>query len=157
DHSHREPAPARGAPEPTRMTPPFLERLRWTADEASTPAGTRALLARSYAYLYGAGATLVLLTLLLPGDTHRHAWGIAAAAAVAYCVVFVLLQRFDKLPMGFLMALPALGTVLVSLVLVCGGGGAVAAYAMMYFWVVLAAHYFFDARVGALNTAFVSV
>jgi diguanylate cyclase (GGDEF)-like protein len=139
------------------VTPPFLSRLRWTADDAQSPQGTRAVIARSFAYLYGAGATLVLLTLAFPTEQGRHPLGIAVPACIAYAVVATLLTRFDRLPMGFLVALPTLGTVLVSVVLIEGGGAAVAAYAMMYFWVVLSAHYFFDASVGAFNTGFVSV
>ena len=146
-----------GALEAPEMTPPFLQRLRWTADERATVYDSPADIARTFAYLYGAGASLVLLTLALPHDHHRHAWPIALAAGLAYCVVAFLLVRFDRTPRQLFVALPTLGTVLVSMVVAASGPAGVAAYAMMYFWVVLSAHYFFSGRIGAFNTAFVSV
>ncbi|MCW2966266.1 MAG: hypothetical protein JWM71_38 [Solirubrobacteraceae bacterium] len=139
------------------MTPALLDRLRWTADDPHGGDGGRAVLARAFAYLYGSGASLILLTLALPHEAGRHPLVIVGVAALAYGVVALLLVRFDRLPMWFFVALPALGSVLISVVLVAGGGAATASYAMMYFWVVLSAHYFFSARIGAQNTVFVFV
>ncbi|MFL5846991.1 MAG: putative bifunctional diguanylate cyclase/phosphodiesterase [Solirubrobacteraceae bacterium] len=115
------------------------------------------MLARSFAYLYGAGASLILLTLLLPHGSDRSAWPIVVVAAVAYANVLVLLTRFDRLPLWLFQWMPPAGCVLVSVVIVAGGSDLVVAYAAIYFWVVLSAHYFFSARVGALNTAFVAL
>jgi diguanylate cyclase (GGDEF)-like protein len=138
------------------MTPPFLERLRWTADEQTSVYGSPSVVARTFAYLYGAGASLVLLTLALPHARDYHALPIVVVAVLAYTVVGFLLVRFERTPPLIFLALPTLGTVLVSMVVAASGSAGVAGYAMMYFWVVLAAHYFFSVRVGAFNTAFVS-
>ncbi|MCW2989909.1 MAG: hypothetical protein JWM73_503 [Solirubrobacterales bacterium] len=146
---------ARRAPAP--MTPPLLNRLRWTAEESASPRESAAVLARSFAYLYGAGASLILLTLLLPHGADRKAWVVVVVALVAYAVVAVLLVRFERLPLWLFVAMPPAGTVLISAVIVAGGADLVVAYASIYFWVVLSAHYFFSARVGAFNTALVAV
>ena len=50
------------------MNPPLRERLRWAGQEP-TPADAsadRAVMARSFVYLYGAGSVLAFATLLLP-------------------------------------------------------------------------------------------
>jgi len=115
----------------------------------------RAVISRSFALLYGSGATLVLLTLTMPVDG-RWIPGLVVPALLAYCVVGVTLALPDRLPLGLLRLLPTSGLVLVSLV-VYGGGDAGTSYATIYIWVVLSAFYFFEARWGAFNLALVGV
>ena len=67
------------------MNPPLRERLRWAGQEP-TPADAsadRAVMARSFVYLYGAGSLLSFATLLLPHASDRWAPGVALIGAAA--------------------------------------------------------------------------
>ncbi|HEX2016990.1 MAG TPA: EAL domain-containing protein, partial [Solirubrobacteraceae bacterium] len=105
----------------------------------------------------GAGATVVLFTLLLPHAPDRVAMPMLAAVVVAYAVVALMLVRRERLPDLVFQALPPLGTVLVSVVVLGAGAASVSAYAMMYFWVVLSAFYFFGRRLAAANMVCVAL
>ena len=128
--------------------PALKTRLRFTSGISSS---TRivddwALMARTFSYLFGAGATLVAATLLLPGSPDRSELPVAAVAVVAYTMAALFLFAYDRLPRWLFQAAPMLGNLLVAVLLVFGGTGATAPYALFYFWVALAAFYFFDLR-----------
>jgi len=112
------------------------------------------MMARTYAYLFFAGGTLALLTLLLPGSGERDALGIVALSGVAYATTVGFLIGFDRLPMWVLQASPAVGALLVTGVVSFGGPLAIGAYSMFYFWVALVACYFFGFRTALLQIAF---
>jgi diguanylate cyclase (GGDEF)-like protein/putative nucleotidyltransferase with HDIG domain len=139
-----------------RINPPLLERLRWTGRgrPGVRISGDRALMARTFAYLFGLGATLLLLTLLLPHSPDRFAPGLIGCAVAAYLTTAAFLIGFDRLPLWLFQASPAVGSLLVSLVVYYGGVSAVGAYAMFFFWVALAAFYFFELRLASLHMAF---
>jgi diguanylate cyclase (GGDEF)-like protein/putative nucleotidyltransferase with HDIG domain len=130
------------------LDPPLKARLQFTEGTSTTTriVEDRALMARTFAYLFGIGATLALATLLLPGAADRAEIPIAAVALVAYLTSALLIVAYDRLPQWFFHASPMVGNLLVALVLVFGGGAAVGAYAGFYFWVALAAFYFFELR-----------
>jgi diguanylate cyclase (GGDEF)-like protein len=109
------------------------------------------MMTRTYAYLLALGATLVLLTLLLPGAAGRNAAAIVILAAAAYAAAAAFVIGFDRWPMPVLEASPVLGAMLVTGLLYFGGAVALGAYAMFYFWVVLAACYFFGLRIALLH------
>jgi signal transduction histidine kinase len=141
------------------MNPPLRERLRWAGQEP-TPADAsadRAVMARSFVYLYGAGAALSFATLFLPHASDRWAPGIALIGGAAAVVALVTLIGFDRLPIGVFYALPALGTVHIALITYWGGPGSMAAYAMFFTWVVLSSCYFLSRRLAVLNLVFVVV
>jgi diguanylate cyclase (GGDEF)-like protein len=136
---------------------PF-KRLDWaTPDPATADPRDRATMARVFAYLYGAGATMVLISLALPHDPERHLAGILIPVLVAYAVVAVLVTGFDRLPPWSFHAFAPLGTVILSFGIYFAGGATVAAYAMAYLWVVLATFFFFGLREGLANLAFVAI
>jgi diguanylate cyclase (GGDEF)-like protein/putative nucleotidyltransferase with HDIG domain len=141
-------------PRPRR--PGLRERLLWpAASESSFPISEdKAMMARTYAYLFFAGATLTLLTLLLPGAADRDALGIVVLSAVAYATCAAFLVGFDRLPLWVLQSSPILGALVVTGVLWAGGPLEIGAYAMFYFWVALAACYFFGLRVALFHIAF---
>ena len=97
---------------------------------------------RTFVYLFGLGATLVLISLLLPHSPDRDTIGLVIVAAAAYAAALALLIAFDRLSLWTFDAAPLLGTALVSLAVYFGGSEAATAYAMYYFWVALAACYF---------------
>src|SRR4051794_6858474 len=110
----------------------------------------RALMARGLAFLFGAGATLVLVTLLLPHSSNTDELGTAVPALCAYvtCALLLVFQR--RLPSWAMQVVLALGTALVSLCVVFGGDNA-SAYPMMYVWVALYTGSFFSAPTAALH------
>src|SRR5919197_1001302 len=118
------------------------ERLAWRGLDPSRLREDRVTMARTFAYLFGLGATLVLISLLLPHSPDRDTTGLVVATGAAYLVAIGLLVAFDRLPLWAFDASPLVGTALVSLAVYFGGAQAATAYAMYYFWVALAACYF---------------
>jgi PAS domain S-box-containing protein len=128
----------------------MLGRLRWSV-RGLLPVTSPVVMAQAFAYLYGIGATLVLLTLLLPHDPDRFALGIVAPAVIAYGVAALMVIGFERIPLWLFQLLPGLGSILITSVVYSGGADAAAAYATLYFWAVLSAFYFFDIRHAALT------
>lgn len=134
----------------TRRRLGLRERLLWPAlSRSDVPISKdRATIARTYAYLFGFGATLALLTLALPGSPDREpVWGLVVPAVVGYAAAVTFLLAFDRLPLWVFQTSPLLGAILVTTVLYLNGASAAGAYAMFYFWVTLAACYFFGWRI----------
>src|SRR4051794_33087611 len=129
---------------PRHMSVPrtVRERLAWRGLEARRVRADRATMARTFTYLFGAGATLVLISLLLPHSPDRDTTGLLITTVAAYLVALGFLIAFDRLPLRMFEVSPLIGTVIVSLAVYFGGSQAATAYAMFYFWVALAACYF---------------
>jgi signal transduction histidine kinase len=139
--------------------PSLRERFSWgrPATPGTSLSEDRAAMARTFAYLFGIGATLLLFTLALQHDSHRSVPGLLVAAALAYATTAFFILGYDRLPLRLFKVSPAFGGTLVSVVLFFGGASAVSAYAMYFFWVALAAAYFFDFRVAMTNVAIATV
>src|ERR671937_278591 len=120
------------------------------------PPEDRPTMARTFSYLFGIGATLLLITLLLPHSVDREIVGLLLVAAVAYAAAASYLVLFDRLPQWYFPASPLVGTILVSLAVYFGGPEASSAYAMYYFWVALAACYFFAPAVATAHLVLAS-
>ena len=121
----------------------MLGRLRWSL-RGLLPVTSPVVMAQAFAYLFGAGALLVVLTLFLPHDPDRFVPGIVAAAAIASVVAVTMLIGFERIPIQSFYLLPGLGAAVVTLVVYSGGANAAAAYAGYYFWAVFAAFFFLD-------------
>jgi diguanylate cyclase (GGDEF)-like protein len=147
---------SRPRPRPSPGRPSILRRLGWPRmSERGTPISEdRALMARTYTYLFGLGATLLLITLPLPHSTHRETLGVAIPAAIAYAAAGAFTLAVDRIPLWVFRTAPALGAVLATCVVYFGGVGAMGAYAMYFFWVVLAACYFLGPRIALAHIAF---
>src|SRR3954447_19668678 len=137
-------------------------RLNWRGLEASAVRDDRATMARTFTYLFGAGATLLLLSLLFPHSPDRDTAGLLLATLAAYLVAVGFLVAWDRPPLWAFEASPALGTVVVSLAVYFGGSQAATAYAMYYLWIGLAVCYFLRppiafAHPGLASAAYASV
>lgn len=128
----------------------------WTSPRPVEPEDL-SVMARAYAYLFGLGGTLVLLTLLLPSDSDRFIPGMVAPPIAAYGVVTLMVLRGGRLPRGFFPWLPMWGAVLVTGVAMSAGTTSFHAYALLYFWVVVSAFYFFSWWQAAPNLLLVAV
>ncbi|OLE38769.1 MAG: hypothetical protein AUG48_00930, partial [Actinobacteria bacterium 13_1_20CM_3_68_9] len=115
-----------------------------------------ATMARTFTYLFGIGATLLLVTLPLPHSPDRDTVGLVVTALAAYLAAAGFLVLFDRLPLWLFEAAPLLGTTLVSVGVYFGGADATSAYAMYYFWIVLAACYFLRPAMAATHLALAS-
>jgi diguanylate cyclase (GGDEF)-like protein len=120
----------------------IARRLDWRSLEPSAVREDRVTMARTLVYLFGTGATLVLISLLLPHSPDRDTTGLLIATLAAYLIAAGFLLLFDRLPMRAYQVSPFVGTVVVSLAVYFGGSQAATAYAMFYYWVALAACYF---------------
>jgi diguanylate cyclase (GGDEF)-like protein len=135
----------------------LAERLAWR--ERVEPARMfedPATMARTFTYLFGIGATLLLVTLPLPHSADRDTVGLVATAVAAYLAAAGFLVWFDRMPLWLFEASPLVGTILVSLGIYFGGSEAPAAYAYYYFWVALAVCYFFIPAIAATHLALAS-
>jgi len=131
----------------------WRQRLHWTRDEvvATLESTNRAVVARSFAYLFGLGAILVSVAPAFPGVQVRHPSLIAVAAGLAALTSIAVLTTYDQTPDVVLRCLPGLGTALVTLVLLGSEDSAIAPYALLYFWVALSAFYFFGRTLGLVH------
>ena len=135
----------------------LADRIAWREqDEPVRVFEDPATMARTFTYLFGIGATLLLVTLPLPHSADRDTAGLVVVAIAAYLAALGFLVLFDRLPLWFYEATPLLGTILVSLAVYFGGSDAPAAYAVYYFWVALAACYFLTPAVAATHLALAS-
>lgn len=109
-------------------------------------------MARGLALLFGAGATLVAVSLLLPHRDEEASMLLLVPVGLAYLTAPALLRWADRWTPPLLSALVAFGTALVALCVVWGGpaGGV---YAFMYVWVALYAAAFFGPRQTAAHVA----
>ena len=113
-------------------------------------------MARAFALLYGAGATLVLVTMAL-SSSDSASIGIVAPPIVAYGVVLLMLIGYERLPEWLFPLLPAFGSVLVTIIALSASTATFNAYSLLYFWVVVSAFYFFDWRRAAPSLALCAV
>jgi hypothetical protein len=112
----------------------------------------RATMSRGLALLFGAGATLVAITLVLPHGHNEAQLGLLIPVGAAYAVVALLLTTPKRWSPDVLHAILAAGTLLVGLCVIYGGHAG-AAYAFMYVWVALYASAFFTVRRTAAHLA----
>jgi diguanylate cyclase (GGDEF)-like protein len=135
----------------------LADRIAWREqDEPVRVFEDPATMARTFTYLFGIGATLLLVTLPLPHSADRDTAGLVVTAIAAYLAAVGFLVLFDRLPLWFYEATPLVGTILVSVAVYFGGSDAPAAYAVYYFWVALAACYFLTPAVAASHLALAS-
>ena len=120
----------------------LARRLNWRGLGPSMVREDRVTMARTFTYLFGTGATLVLLSLLFPHSPGRDTTGLLITTLGAYLVAIGFLVAWDRLPLWAFEASPLAGTVVVSLAVYFSGPEAATAYALFYLWVALAACYF---------------
>lgn len=106
--------------------------------------GDTGLIARVIAVLYGAGAVLVALSLLLPHPSDGNDGAILAIAGAAATVAGLVFALARRLPAWVLQVVVGLGSVLISLCVYFAGQPS--AYVAMFIWVILVSGFFFPGR-----------
>jgi diguanylate cyclase (GGDEF)-like protein len=102
------------------------------------------LIARVVGVLYGAGAWLIVISLLLPHPEKSNDAAIYAIAVTAGLICLALFFVGHRLPALALQLVIALGSVLIGLCVYFAGQPSV--YGSMYVWVVLSSAFFFPGR-----------
>lgn len=127
--------------------PAALDGTSGDGNTADAMAGSpdRVMMSRGLAFLFGAGATLVVITLALPHSHGDAQLALLVPAGLAYVVVAVLLAAPDRIAPSALSAVLAGGTLLVALCVIFSGRAG-SAYAFMYVWVALYAAAFLSTR-----------
>lgn len=120
------------------------------------PAPQQRTISLSGAFLYGSGATLVLISLLVERGAHVRFELALPALAIGYLVTAILAAFPELVPVGFFPYLTALGTVLIG-VLAYADGSATGAYGLLYVWVALYSFYFYSLRTALVETMGVSL
>lgn len=110
-------------------------------------------MALGLAFLFGMGATLVCITLVLPHRSNTDELGVLVAPLLAYVVCGVLLRFGRQLPTSAYYGILAAGSVLITVCVFFGGDNA-SAYPLLYVWIALYAFYFFPTRVAIAETLF---
>lgn len=135
--------------------PSASPRTRTDADPARVQEETR-LAARSLGYLYLAGATIGLVSLLLPDPPRADVPGLYSNVAIAYLGGAALLAGVSRMRPWMLQVALAAGSLLITRAVLLSGT-AVSFYTVWFIWVGLYAFFFFTPRVAAAHVAFVSV
>ena len=126
-------------------------RLVWGRVVPMSVFEDRGTMARTFTYLFGIGATLLVFSLALPHAPDRTLGVMVGVAVGAYAVAAGFLIGFDRLPMWSYRVAPLVGTIMIGLLAYYGGQGAAPAYAFYLFWVVLAASYLFGGALAAAH------
>lgn len=113
-------------------------------------------MARGLALLFGAGATLVAATLLLPHRADEASVLLLVPVGLACVTAPALVRWADRCTPALLSLVLAFGTALIALCVVWGGpaGGI---YAFMYVWVALYAAAFYSVRATLAHLAWAMV
>jgi len=114
------------------------------------------LMAKVLAGLFVAGATLALLTVLLPHSGRASELGLLIIVGNAYLVAGVLYWRAEELPARMLPVALAWGSTLITGVAFFSGESP-SPLVFFYLWVFLYSSYFFTKRESAVQIAYVGV
>jgi diguanylate cyclase (GGDEF)-like protein/putative nucleotidyltransferase with HDIG domain len=112
------------------------------------------LMARVLASLYCAGATLALLTVVLPHSARADMEGLLIVVGIAYAVAGLLLWRGGSVPVAVLSGALAWGSTLITAVAYFSGETP-SPLVFFYLWVFLYSAYFFTRRAAAVQIAYV--
>jgi diguanylate cyclase (GGDEF)-like protein len=123
------------------------------AGDSQTP--SHRTLSYSGAVLYGSGATLVLVSLLVEHHPATRLTLAGIALAVAFAVTAVMAAFPRAVPIPVFPFLTALGTLLIS-ALAYADGSANSSYSILYVWVALYSFHFYSLRTALLETVWVS-
>jgi diguanylate cyclase (GGDEF)-like protein/putative nucleotidyltransferase with HDIG domain len=114
------------------------------------------LRANVLAGLYGAGATLVLLTVALPHARAANSLGLLVIVTNAYLIAGALLRWARRLPAWVLLAAIAWGSTLITGVAYFSGETP-SPDVFFYLWIFLYSAYFFSKRAAAAQIAYVGI
>lgn len=116
----------------------------------------RRTMARAQSYLWGAGGTLILVSLLLTRAPGTNLVGMVGIALLALFVATVLWTGQGWLPRPLFSPAVALGSFVIALLMWFDGSPS-SVYALFYVWPALYAFYFFSRREAAVHGGFIAL
>jgi diguanylate cyclase (GGDEF)-like protein/putative nucleotidyltransferase with HDIG domain len=117
----------------------------------------RGVMARSLAYLYGAGAAISLVTLAIPHEaTPVDVRRVVVQAGCGGMLALVVGLGGQRLPRWSFQIFLAAATLLIEWN-IYASGDSTSPYAALYFWISIYAFYFFTRREAMVQTAFIVV
>jgi diguanylate cyclase (GGDEF)-like protein/putative nucleotidyltransferase with HDIG domain len=114
------------------------------------------LMAKALAGLFAAGATLALLTVLLPHPERTNELGLLVIVAIAYLVAAVLFSQAPRVPGWLLPVALAWGSTLITAVAFFSGESP-SPLVFFYLWIFLYSSYFFTKTESTTQIAYVGV
>jgi diguanylate cyclase (GGDEF)-like protein len=125
------------------VSPPLPERLGLRQANVRGIGPDRGLMARALMYLFAAGATITIASLLFTQADASSQLRVFVTAGAAYLMAGALLLGYDRLPGWTFPVFLACGTMLIEWTIYATGETGTA-FAMFYFWIAIYAFYFFD-------------
>ncbi len=116
----------------------------------------RRKMARLLAYLFAAGATIALLSVVLPHSPKMNERAILALLCLAYAAALGLALGGNRLPRGVCHAVVDFGTILIAGACYFSGESS-SSFSFFFLWVGLYSFYFFTLRASLIHLAFVGV
>jgi diguanylate cyclase (GGDEF)-like protein len=116
----------------------------------------RTVMARSLGYIFAAGATISLATLVIPHQGAVNLQRVLTQAGAGYAVAALLFLVGRSLPRWSFLVFLAAATLLIEWN-IYASGDSTSPYAAFYFWVSIYAFYFFSRRAAVIQTAFIVV
>ena len=110
---------------------------------------------RALAYLFLAGATIGLISVLIPGQSGNTA-GLLSNIAIAYATAFTLLAGSRRLPAAWVHVVIAAGALVIARAIYLSGDTS-SYYSGWYVWIALYAFYFFRRPAAVAHVAWVGV
>jgi diguanylate cyclase (GGDEF)-like protein len=127
-----------------------------TSDRAGLSVAEPGVMARSLGGLYLAGATIGLISLLLPRAPHTNVGALAVNIGLAYLGGLIVLLVFRRLPAWTFHIALLVGTALITRAVYYSGQG-VSYYGIWYLWAALFGFSFFTRRQATVHVAVVGV
>ena len=137
----------------------LIRHMRLDAGGSRTNAGApfaASLMAQALAALFGAGATLALLTVALPHPRQASDLALLLIVAVAYLVGGLLFWRASRVSLAMLRAALAWGSTLIAGVAYFSAQNP-SPLVFFFLWVVLYSSYFFTTRQTVFQVLYVAV
>jgi diguanylate cyclase (GGDEF)-like protein len=126
------------------------------SDRAEFAASEPAVMARSLGWLYIAGATIGLISLLLPRAPHASVGALGVNIGLAYLGGVVVLVAFRRMPAWTFHVVLLAGTALITRAVYYSGQG-VSFYAIWYLWAALFGFSFFRRSHATAHVAVVGI
>ncbi len=112
------------------------------------------VMARSLAYIFGAGASISLLALAIPNDGTVDPNRVVLQAVCGYAICALLGAAGPRLPRWSFQVFLAVATMLIEWN-IYASGDSTSPYAALYFWVSIYAFYFLPRREAVMQTGFI--
>src|SRR3954451_19172728 len=114
------------------------------------------VMARSLAYIFGAGASISLLALAIPNSGTADPHRVVLQAVCGYAICAVLGAIGTQLPRWSFQLFLAAATLLIEWN-IYASGDSTSPYAALYFWVAIYAFYFLSRKEAVVQTLFIVV